>query len=86
METIILSLLLMTGTSAADSGAESSGVRAQATAHARIVSGEAIRFEAEVSSVVSAQRLNGGRTFLLSTAHSKGAIEEFSESTIVEFH
>ncbi|MEP2987393.1 MAG: hypothetical protein ABJN65_11875 [Parasphingorhabdus sp.] len=84
METILLSLLLIAGSSAAES--ESSGVRAQAVAHARIISGEAVRFEDENSSALSEPKLIGGQTLLLPMAHSKGVAEEFPLSKLVEFH
>lgn len=79
-------MLLIAGSSAADSGTGSSGARAQAVAHANIISGEAIRFEIEEPDIDSSLRLNGGRTILLPLARSKGDSSEFSESVIVEFH
>lgn len=86
METVFLSFLLMAGSSAVDSEPGSAGVRAQAVAHARIISGESISFENEDARAVTGQKLNGGRTLLLPMAHSKGAAEELAQSVIVEFH
>ncbi len=84
MESILLSLLLLAGSSPAES--DSSGARAQAVAHARIISGEAVRFEDENSSALSESKLIGEQTLLLPMAHSKGASEEFPISKLVEFH
>ena len=86
MEMILLSLLLVTGSSASESELKSSGIRIQAAAKARIVSGEVVRLGGRNSVALSKSRRIDAQSFLLPVAHSKGASEEFPQSTLVEFH
>lgn len=86
METLLLSVLLLAGSSAAGSDSESSGARAQAVASARIISGEAVTFDNQTSVTVSGNSHPKGRTVILPMAHSKGATGTVPQSKIVEFH
>lgn len=86
METLLLSLLLMSGSSAGDSQSASSGIRVQAKARARIINGEVIRFGEETSDRLSASRINDAQTILLPVAHSKGRSDSIPQSELVEFY
>ena len=86
METMLLSLLLLVGSSPAGADSGSSGARAQAVASATIISGEAVTFEKQTSITVSGNSPLKGRTIILPMAHSKDTINTVPRSKIVEFH
>lgn len=84
METLLLSVLLLAGSSA--TGSDSGSSRAQAVASARIISGEAVTFKNQTTISVSGNTRPKGRTVILPMAHSKGATGPDLKSKIVEFH
>lgn len=86
METIILPLLLMAGSSTVDSSSGSYGVRAQAIAQARIISGESVSFLRGNTLSFADKPLDRDQTFVLPTAHSRMVVEDTRQQQILEFH